>query len=347
MGLKEVFFGESSGFKLKDIGPVFVESIPGLLLVFLTGFLAYFLTKTTKFGFEAIPYMKYVDILVLAVVLGMLVRLIFAKTKFMNKLLPGIILAPVLLIPFGIILYGMKFRVDKLAKVDPLSLVWLMVIMAVTLFLIYWLSVKVFKQSKKMGFLLGTGSAVCGASAIAITSPVVEADPDEMGTALVTNTLIVIASLFILKWITGLFSPEQWAAMAGSLLHQTGFVKIAVAKGPLQDLALLIKSTRVALLILIIPVVYYMNKKKLFIPWYMILFIGMGLLYSYAAPEKAVTDNLKLAYSLIFTTALASIGMNANIVNVFKRLGKPFLITLIAFVAGILLFWVGTTFIAF
>jgi uncharacterized integral membrane protein (TIGR00698 family) len=339
MTFATVLFGEEARWRAEDIAPIAASSAPGIIVALLIGAVAFFAANMKKLGLPDLPGMKFIDPLVLAIFLGMVVRLVVARTPVLPKLIPGMIMAPYLFVPFGIILYGAQLRFDQLAHVHPITLVWMLVTMAVTFAFIYLVGKRVFKFKNPFACLLAVGSAICGASAIAVVSPVVEADPDEMGTALITNTLLVIASFYTLAAVSSMIDPELFARAAGALLQQTGFVHMAVAKGPLQDLAMAIKTTRVGLLILIIPAIAYIVSRKIFIPWYMILFVAVGFWYSTTTIPASITDNIKLAYGLIFTTALASIGLNANIAVVVKRIGQPLILTYVAFLVSLVLFW--------
>jgi uncharacterized membrane protein YadS len=109
-------------------------------------------------------------------------------------------------------------------------------------------------------FMLGFGSAVCGASAIAVTAPVTETEPDDTAVGLVNNTIAVILCLGAVSWVLRpLMGQMEFAALAGSLLHQTGFVKMALAGAAKEvfTFGLAVKSLRIALLTISIPVVSF------------------------------------------------------------------------------------------
>jgi uncharacterized integral membrane protein (TIGR00698 family) len=345
MNVKDLFFSQEAQWRAEDIAPVAVESAPGLVVAAVLGTVAFMAANLKKYGLPEFELMKYIDPLVLAIVLGMLVRATIGKTKVLTKLLPGIILAPYLFIPIGIILYGTQLRFDKMGEIHPSTFLWLIVTMGFSFAAIFISATKIFKTSAPLANLLAAGSAVCGASAIAVVSPVVDAEPDELGAALITNTLLVIASLFTLKAITALVSPELFATTAGALLQQTGFVHMAVPKGPLQDLAMLLKTTRVALLVVIVPTIYYILHKRLFFPWYMVLFVMVGCLYSTTHLPSSITDAIKVIFGIIFTTGLASIGLNANILSAGKSVVKSFAATYVAFVLAGALFLTLETFL--
>jgi uncharacterized membrane protein YadS len=56
----------------------------------------------------------------------------------------------------------------------------------------YVLGGRLFGIKTRVLLMLDFGSAVCGASAIALTAPVTECEPDETAVGLVNNTIAVV-----------------------------------------------------------------------------------------------------------------------------------------------------------
>jgi uncharacterized integral membrane protein (TIGR00698 family) len=187
----------------------------------------------------------------------------------------------------------------------------------------------------RFGLLLGFGSAVCGASAIAITTPVCECEPDETAVGLVTNTVVVLLAVAGFDMLVrGAVLPTTYATMCGELLHQTGAVKMALQDMPadLQELGMAIKSLRVAFLLVLIPVVSLQVRRTLYFPWYLLLFAVVGVLFSTVQVSPGALRLLGSIHNLCFASALASVGLNARIGSVLVRLPKPLLL-----VAGVFL----------
>ncbi len=342
--LRDVFFGDQISFSGMNFLELIKDSWLGFVIALILGWGA------TKIA--ALPSLKWLDVLVLAIVLGMVVRLIIGRfDTALYKVLPGVLLAQIVLIPIGIILYGKNLNLKLVVSTHPTILIQLIVITALTYVIVYWLA-KMFKLDEKMAYLLGFGSAVCGASAIAITSPVVEGEPDDTSAALVTNTILVIISLLILsKVVVAWLNPMEYANAAGALLQQTGFVKTALA-GAAKNVAafgMAIKSLRVALLVIAIPAVSYILRKRIFIPWYLLAFIGFGTWYTYGtiSANAAVVAAVGKYGTLSFASALAAVGMNADITKVIKKIWAPLAVTVIAFVIGIAVFMLTNMFVAY
>lgn len=341
MSMKEVFFGDGASFKGINFVQLLKDSWMGIALAIILGYAANYLNG--YLNGPAVFNAKYSDALVVAVILGMIIRLILkyslSEEKFF-KILPGIILAQIILIPIGIIFYGAKnFNISKVTSIassEPLVLVQLIMVTALTFVLMYYIG-RAFKLGDRMTSLLGFGSAVCGASAIAVTAPICKTEPDDTSTALVINTIAVIISLMILgTFIAPMMNETAYANTAGALLHQTAFVKIAVAdlSKDASGFGTTIKAIRVALLILSIPIISYLLNRKLYIPWYMVLFFVAGAILTYWKSDSVIAFASK-GYGILFPAALAAVGMNADITKVVKKMWTPLLVVMIVFIIGL------------
>jgi uncharacterized integral membrane protein (TIGR00698 family) len=309
------------------------EGLLGFLLAVILGIAASLIAKE----------IRGLDPLVAAVALGMVASVaIGAKEKVYFKLLPGIILAQSIFIPIGIALYGKNLEIKVMLASSPWLFLQVAGITAFTFFAMYWLG-KLFGFNERMRYLLGFGSAICGASAIAIASPVVECEPNDTATGLVDNTIAAVLSMYILSaFVLPRVLPHEYAAVAGALLHQTGFVKMALAQQAknILEFGVVVKSLRVVLLVLAIPTVSYLIRRRVYIPWYLVLFVLVAVLFSYAPLPAPVSFGITKVYEICFCAALASIGMNSNILHVFKRLFKPLVLIMLVFLLDLSLWWI-------
>ena len=328
------------GVRLDELSAIVRESIPGIVLVTALGYVATLLAQVVS-GLDA---------LVAAVVLGMLVRLVVgSRDQVFYKLLPGIIVAQTVLIPVGITLYGRNLDLNVLVGTHPLVLLQVAGLVACTFVLMYVIGRRL-GFSKRMLYMLGFGSAVCGASAIALTAPVTECEPDETATGLVNNTIAVVIALGLISWFVRPYvAGTEYAALAGALLHQTGFVKMALV-GTTKQLAtfgLAVKSVRIALLMISIPVVSYLKRRRFYLPWFLLTFAVVGVIFSYTPVPDAVAARVLDIYNLCFTAALASVGLNADIRRVGTRLLKPLALILVVFLIDLGLFLASAQFISY
>ncbi len=93
------------------------------------------------------------------------------------------------------------------------------------------------------------------------------------------------------------------------------------------------------LLVLAIPAVSYLIRKRIYVPWYMVLFLVVAVIFSYVPMRSQVSKSVTTFYEICFTAALVSIGINANPLHVLKRLFKPLVLIMLVFTLDLGLWW--------
>ena len=160
---------------------------------------------------------------------------------------------------------------------------------------------KMLKVNRDTSYLISSGTAICGGSAIAAVGPVIKAKDSDMSVALATIFVLNAIALFIFpilgEWL-GLTQQEfgTWAAIA---IHDTSSVVGAGAAYGEEALqvATTIKLTRALWIIplaLATSVIFKNGDKKISIPWFILWFIVAILLNTYvldSVPEvgKAIS----------------------------------------------------------
>src|SRR3989339_734109 len=335
--IKEVFFPSQMNFSNVNIGNLLKDVWIGFLLSLGLGYSAPLIAAWGKNAVGGHAGNLF-DAMVVAILIGLLIRMIIGTSKTYFKVLPGILMAQVFFIPIGIIFYGKSLNFKLLTEINPLVLLGLVGTMILTFAIIYFVGRK-FGLGENLGSLLGFGSAVCGASAIAMTSPFVDAEPDDTATALVLNTILtVITTFFMLTFVLKWLAPELYAQAVGFFVQQTGFCKVGLSplEAPLVKAGMALKSMRVALLVLYIPCVTFILRRKIVLPWFLLVFVAFGLYWTYSdiGKNKAISELAGQIGTISLATVLASVGMNANFLGVFKKLWVPLAVSLIAFAVG-------------
>ncbi len=147
----------------------------------------------------------------------------------------------------------------------------------------YWL-----KLNRKTSYLIASGTAICGGSAIAAVGPVLKANEEEMAVSLGVIFILNAIALFIFPPIGHFFDMSQaqfgtWAAIA---IHDTSSVVGAGdAYGPeALQLATLIKLTRALWIIplaLVTMLIFREKGSKISIPWFIFLFVLAMIINTY------------------------------------------------------------------
>ena len=203
---------------------------------------------------------------------------------------------------------------------------------------------RIMRINDKTSYLISSGTAICGGSAIAAVGPVLKADQNEMAVSLGVIFILNAIALFIfppLGHYIGL-SQHQFGTWAAIAIHDTSSVVGAGAAfdqmyypGSTEacDLATLIKCTRA---LWIIPLAIFTmwffrkdgkeeGKSKISIPWFILLFILAMIFNTYVG-----TDSLRPAYNVLVDIAkqcliavLFAIGAGLSL-KVIKQVGvKP------------------------
>ena len=142
---------------------------------------------------------------------------------------------------------------------------------------------RVFRLSRNNSYLISSGTAICGGSAIAAVAPIIDADDNETTMSMVTFPAI--------GHLLGL-SQEQFGTWAAIAIHDTSSVVgagAAYGEEALQ-IATTVKLTRALWIIpMAIATTFIFRKKgkKISIPWFIFLFIAAMLANTYLGiPEK-------------------------------------------------------------
>ena len=199
---------------------------------------------------------------------------------------------------------------------------------------------KIFKLNWKLGNLISAGTGICGGSAIAAISPVIDADDKDIAFAMSSTFLfdmVMIALYPIMGKLLGM-SDIAYGIWAGTSVNDTASV---VASGyafseAAGDFATMVKLTRT---IAIIPTVLVfawvgarIKRKELqqesgqkvnlmkVVPWFICGFLALAIVNSLGWIPSEVSTVLKSASKFLMVTALAAIGLNTSLTD-FKKAG--------------------------
>ena len=147
---------------------------------------------------------------------------------------------------------------------------------------------KLLKVDKETAYLISSGTAICGGSAIAAVGPVIKAKPANMSVALAVVFVLNAIALFIFPSIGHWLSLSQqefgtWAAIA---IHDTSSVVGAGAAYGEEALkvATTIKLTRALWIIplaLATSFIFKNKDHKISIPWFILYFVIAILLNTF------------------------------------------------------------------
>lgn len=201
-------------------------------------------------------------------------------------------------------------------------------VMALGVLLGYWLHI-----NRKTAYLISSGTAICGGSAIAAVGPVLKADSNEMAVSLGVIFILNSIALFIFPPIGHLLDMSQaqfgtWAAIA---IHDTSSVVGAgevYGEAALQT-ATLIKLTRALWIIpLALATMFIFRDKtgKISIPWFIFIFVLAMVANSYLALPGWFVDTMVWIARRGMVVTLFMIGASLSL-KMIKSVGvKPLLL---------------------
>lgn len=192
---------------------------------------------------------------------------------------------------------------------------------------------KLLKMNRNTSYLISSGTAICGGSAIAAVGPVIKAKDSDMSVALATIFVLNAIALFIFpvlgNWI-GL-DQQQFGTWAAIAIHDTSSVVGAGAAYGEEALkvATTIKLTRALWIIplaLVTSLIFKTEGRKINIPWFILYFIIAVVLNTYvlsSTPEVGQFISGLARKGLIITMFFIGASLSAD---VLKAVGiKPLL----------------------
>jgi len=187
------------------------------------------------------------------------------------------------------------------------------------------------KVQRKPAFLISTGTAICGGSAIAAVGPVAGASSEEMAVSL--GTIFVLNSVALLTFpFIGLYfrlTQSQFGLWAALAIHDTSSVVGAAAK--YGAVALAVGTTvKLARALWIVPLTLATalarhTKAKIPWPWFIALFCLAAVFNTYVGAGATIYPWLSKVARIGMTVTLFLIGSTISIATL-KRVGpRPLL----------------------
>jgi uncharacterized integral membrane protein (TIGR00698 family) len=308
--------------ELKEVSEDYIV----ILLILLSGGLAYFISRIDP-GFDALFLGLFIGIILGSAYRGEKKDLIAQKALTVT-------------LPLGIVLYGSNVVFPRGINVPGEYI-------AITLLSVLLLSstVYVFARlngvGRKFTTLLMCGNAICGASAIAIVSSLINPKKEEFSASIIIITVVGLTGAVIYPSLYYLLdlSATQYALLSGATLQQTGLVKIATKSfgEELVNLALGIKAVRIAMIaVAALIVAFFYSHHRFYVPWYIVAFILMAFFSQNLLPV-GVIEILQPLSTFAFALTLASIGFSVNISDIQNTRLTPLMIVYVGWLISTLL----------
>lgn len=282
------------------------------------------------FPYNLIPQLPNVITPTIALFIGLVYAIIFKcpYPKFNKKTSKYLLQASVVGLGFGM---NVNESLRSGAEGMMFTIISVIGVMTIGGLIGYWLHL-----NRKTSYLIASGTAICGGSAIAAVGPVLKANDQEMAVSLGVIFILNAIALFIFPPIGQFFdmTQEQFGTWAAIAIHDTSSVVGAgEAYGPQAlQLATLIKLTRALWIIplaLFTMLIFRDKSSKISIPWFIFLFIIAMVLNTYCNLPTGLTQALVWIAKKGLVLTLFLIGASLSITAI-KSVGiKPLLLAIL------------------
>lgn len=322
--------------------------IGGVAFTFLIALLGYLLAMA--------PGFSHVGQLACAIIIAVFYRQFFGYPEAIR---PGIAFSAKRFLRIAIILYGLKLNIATVLS-EGLGLLFMdagVIIFAI--FATIWLA-KLLKADQTISLLLGVGTGVCGAAAIAAVAPIVKSKDED--TAISVGIIALMGTVFAIGYtILRPFLPLdaiEYGIWSGTSLHEVAHVALAGAPAGEDGLAiaLLAKLGRVFLLVPLCFIFIYIMKRKnknhdgsnanIEFPWFLVGFIILSILGSYVFGHSIpVSDEIMNGISTLttwlLTAAMVGLGLNVSLKDVRTKAMRPLVtMTIVSIALSLIVYFI-------
>jgi uncharacterized integral membrane protein (TIGR00698 family) len=266
-----------------------------------------------------------------------------------EELQPGVAVAKGPVLQLSVVLLGAQLSLGEVLSVGAGSLPVMLGTLAVCL-LLAWLVGRWLGVPGDLRTLIGVGTGICGASAIAATTPALRARSNDVAYAISTIFLFNVVAVLTfpaLGHALGL-SEQAFGLLAGTAVNDTSSV-VAAAGAYGDDAvrhAVVVKLARALMIIPIVVVLTTLTRRReglaetskarlaaSLVPWFLIAFLAVAALNSGGLIPAAAQAGLHQLALLFIAIALAAVGLCTDVAALRRTGARPLLLGLILWVA--------------
>lgn len=305
-----------------------VDVLPGVLVTAAIALIATGIGAVVPVLGSAVP----------AIVIGVLLsllrpRVMTGRERTDARVQPGIAYSGKFLLQLAVVLLGVQLSIGAIAKVGLESLPIMLTTLVVCL-LGAWGLGRMLRTERRLTTLIGVGTGICGASAIAAVSPVIGAAGAEIAYAVSTIFLFNILAVVLFPLIGHALSldPHTFGLFAGTAVNDTSSVVAAagVFSTAALGFAVVVKLVRTLMIIPISIGLSVMEARRSakaddagqpltgrriagLVPWFLIGFVIVAIVNSTGVIPDAPREVLVHASVFLIAMALAGIGLSTDI----------------------------------
>ena len=284
----------------------------------------------------------YLEALVLAILLGVIVRTLWTPT---SRWTAGIDFSAKFLLEFAVVLLGASISAATVFALGPAMLTGIACVVSLAIATSYFIC-RGLGLPQRMAILIACGNSICGNSAIAAVAPVIGADSDDVASSIAFTAVLGVAVVLGLPLLVPVLnlSLEQYGVLAGLTVYAVP--QVLAATLPIGELSnqvgTVVKLVRVLMLG---PVVLGLslisgklreepakaasptagNRPKAarpglheLVPWFIVGFLLVAAARSLGLIPQALLDPLKSTAAILTTVSMAALGLGVDVRVVAK-----------------------------
>ena len=264
---------------------------------------------------------------ILSIVLGILFALLYRDKA--NNISKKISSYP---LQIGIVLLGLTISLDSLMPIVKNYFIWVSFFVIFSFFICFLIG-KWVGLDNKLILLLSSGSAICGATAMAVVAPLIKAKAETLMISLAIiftlNTIAIILFPFFGTYLN--MSDYEFGIFSALAIHDTGSVvgsALQFSDNSVESAA----SLKILRTLWLIPLIIFFNLKfntinaKKSLPIF-ILFFFVAVIYSNLINlSYEVIEYLKILSKIFISYGIFSIGLQSGKLDLSDIKPKPFMI---------------------
>lgn len=314
----------------KDRSARWRDYIPGIALCLVISALSLAIQSVETHVFSH----PYVDVIVLAILLGMVIRAVWQPGQ---RWQPGIAFSAKQLLEIAVMLLGASLSLAAIAASGSLLLMAVVATVAVALAFSYGVS-RMLGLSIRMSILIACGNSICGNSAIAAVAPVIRASGDDVGASISFTAILGVLTVIGLPLFIPLLNltASQYGILAGLTVYAVPQVLAATLPVGLVSVQIgtLVKLLRVLMLgPVVIALTIFAKKIRsegamltagdvrnrfTWVPWFIPGFLFLSAARSFdLIPHAAILPIAKIA-GFLTVVSMAALGLGVDL----KLLGR-------------------------
>ncbi len=290
------------------------------------------------------PFAPILGAPVIAIVLGVAIR---AFVPLAAALQPGVAYGARTVLQGAIVVSGFAISLVGIFQTGLRTLPVTFVTIAVALTLAP-LAGRILRIDPQIRELVGIGTAICGASAIAAVSAVIEASTADVALAVATIFFYNIVAVVTFPLIGHLLalSQSQFGIWAGTAINDTSSVVAAgFAYGHEAGVqATIVKLTRATLILPIVAVIAALRARaqrtagkpipwRTIVPWFIVWFLAAALVNTIGIVPAASKGAIAQSATFLISTALAAIGLQTVPATLVRAGLRPLVFGLVLWLA--------------